>query len=105
MSVRMFVCALFKWKSRVTTHMSPYLLFHAAFLHPDVSHKQQWAAETSDKRVSRNIKVSGSAVIINYQILMPITSSVVSVRSRLRHKGKKRKLYVSASMQTWLTNE
>lgn len=29
-------------------------------------HKQQWAAETRDKRVSRNIKVSGSAVIINY---------------------------------------
>lgn len=34
-----------------------------------------------------------------------MTSSVVSVSSPLRQKGNKRKLYVSASMQTWLTNE
>lgn len=69
-------------------------------------HKQQWVSETHDKRVFRNIKASGSAVIINYQILMLITSSVVSVSNPLRHKGgEKRKLYVSARLQTWLADE
>lgn len=50
-------------------------------------HYQQRTVETHHMHLSRNIKVSGFGVVINYEILMPITSSVVPVSKPLRHTG------------------
>lgn len=78
----------------LTICIPPYLLIYLEILQPVVSQTQQAGDNNglyrpTNEHLSSNIKVTGFAVIINYEILMLITSSVVPVSKPLRHTGKK----------------